>query len=470
VAWVEQCGSRSWRVRYRRQGFGVRSVSGFGLRRDAAAYAAGLEVDRRRRVWIDPVDSAVTVAEWTGRWFRSLDLDPRTIESYRSRLRCHILPRFGDLPLGAITALGVTEWVRELERDGFAPSTVSSQLNLLSMLLTDAADERLIPFNPVHRRRRRGRRSRRAVAERIWATPELAVRIAEQAGVLGGPIARLLIITAAWTGCRWGELAGLHRDNIDLQRGLLIIDPLVGALHESGAMRWLGPPKTRASARTIALPPFLTALLREHLAQHRYGFVFTTPSGTWLWRSTFLGRVFRPAVDGSDASGTKAGCAAVRPGLTFHGLRHSHKTWLIAGGAPEIAQARRLGHHLDNRVIETYSHVAPEVEQRLLEDLERRWHTAAPVPPTPSPSVVDCGWVAPVVPLFATVGVSRRASRGAAGTPSQRRNGGGAVLQFCPTRSTRSGRKPITEDRTGNAENPSDQPQRLKEGVLREWS
>jgi integrase len=102
------------------------------------------------------------------------------------------------------------------------------------------------------------------------------------------------------------------------------------------------------------------------------------PSGTWLWRSTFLRRVFRPAVDGSEASGTKAGCAAVRPGLTFHGLRHSPKTWMIADGAPEIAQARRLGHHLDNRVTETYSHVAPEVEQRLLDDLEHRWHTAAP--------------------------------------------------------------------------------------------
>jgi hypothetical protein len=42
-------------------------------------------VDRRRRVWIDPADGAVTVAEWVARWFRSLDLDPRTIESYRSR-------------------------------------------------------------------------------------------------------------------------------------------------------------------------------------------------------------------------------------------------------------------------------------------------------------------------------------------------------------------------------------------------
>ncbi|WP_328646318.1 hypothetical protein OHS58_44935 [Amycolatopsis sp. NBC_00348] len=41
----------------------------------------------------------------------------------------------------------------------------------------------------------------------------------------------------------------------------------------------------------IAWPPFLAALLREHLARHRRGFVFPAPSGTWLWRSTFLRRV-----------------------------------------------------------------------------------------------------------------------------------------------------------------------------------
>jgi integrase len=44
-----------------------------------------------------------------------------------------------------------------------------------------------------------------------------------------------------------------------------------------------------------------------------------------------------------EAAGTKAVCAAIRPGLTFHGLRHSHKTWLIAGGAPEIARPAGSG-------------------------------------------------------------------------------------------------------------------------------
>jgi len=200
---------------------------------------------------------------------------------------------------------------------------------VLSMMLEDAVDERLIATNPVHRRRRRGRRRERlpSPVERVWAMPEQVLRIAEQAGLLGGPSAGLLVITAAWTGCRWGELAGLQRDRLVLDscrdRGVMVVDPDTGALHESGRRLWLGPPKTPASARTITLPPFLVALLREHLASTAGGFVFTSPLGHRLRRSTFDRRVFRPAVDGN----TRAGTRPVRPGLTFHGLRHSHKTW-----------------------------------------------------------------------------------------------------------------------------------------------
>lgn len=31
-------------------------------------------------------------------------------------------------------------------------------------------------------------------------------------------------------------------------------------------------------------------------------------------------------------------------GLTPHGLRHSHKTWMLEDGIPEVLQAERLGH------------------------------------------------------------------------------------------------------------------------------
>ncbi|WP_101435459.1 tyrosine-type recombinase/integrase [Amycolatopsis echigonensis] len=157
-------------------------------------------------------------------------------------------------------------------------------------------------------------------------------------------------------------------------KGRLVVDAERGSLHECRGRRWLGRPKTPSSARRVALPPFLVGLLRRHLEVHPFEFVFTTSNGTWLWRSTFDRRVLRPAIDGRRRPGVRA--YAVCPGLTFHGLRHSHKTWLVAGGAPEIVQARRLGHHLPVRVVETYSHVAREVETRLLADLQRRWHKA----------------------------------------------------------------------------------------------
>lgn len=141
-----------------------------------------------------------------------------------------------------------------------------------------------------------------------------------------GPWAGVLIITAGWTGARWGELLGLQRHNIHLDDGFLVIDPDIGALHEVNGHFSLGPPKTAESARTITLPSFLTGLLRAHLATHTHNHVFVTAEGEHPRRSNFAPRAMRPAADGN----THLPQAPVRshpiqPGLTFHGLRHSHK-------------------------------------------------------------------------------------------------------------------------------------------------
>ena len=129
IAWVEQIGTQSWRVRY------------------------------------------------------------RTGDGYRSVLRCHILLRWGATPLHAITALGVNKWISDLRQLGYANTTVATIVKVLSMILTDAADEHLISTNPIRRYRRRGRRSHRIERERVWASPNEVLRIAEQAAALGGETA-----------------------------------------------------------------------------------------------------------------------------------------------------------------------------------------------------------------------------------------------------------------------------------------
>lgn len=377
MAWVEQVGANTWRVRYPVGGGRVGTLGGFQSERAARDRAAQLDLERRRGSWVDPVAGRITVAEWVVQWWPTIDVAERTLENYHRRLHRHILPRWGELRLGDITPSQVNAWAHDLSAAGYARSTVSSQIKLLSMLLIDAVDARVIQANPVRLRRNRGRRHHAPLTERVWAMPDQIVRVAAQARTLGGPTAELLIITAAWTGARWGEMARLQRCNLHLDAARLVIDPCVGALHESGTRLWLAPPKTSASIRSISLPPFLVALLGEHAETLEGPQVFPSLDGEWLRRSNFSRRVLRPAIDGNlSVASPRVRTEPVAPGLTFHGLRHSHKTWLIADGVPEIAQARRLGHHLSNRVVETYSHVAPEVERRMLDGLERRWYAA----------------------------------------------------------------------------------------------
>src|SRR5262245_19880207 len=68
MAWVEQTGKRSWRVRYPRSAGGNGSVSGSTSRTAAQDYAADVESDRRLGRWLDPDGAKTTVGSWAVRW------------------------------------------------------------------------------------------------------------------------------------------------------------------------------------------------------------------------------------------------------------------------------------------------------------------------------------------------------------------------------------------------------------------
>jgi hypothetical protein len=124
MAWVEQVGARSWRVRYPDEDGGVRSVPGFPTKQVAQEYAAILEVDRRQGVWVDPVAGQITMSAWTQRWWPTVKVAERTEENYLRRLRLHILPRWGHWRLCDITVDDVNAWVRDLVVCGYARSTI----------------------------------------------------------------------------------------------------------------------------------------------------------------------------------------------------------------------------------------------------------------------------------------------------------------------------------------------------------
>ncbi|WP_116046415.1 tyrosine-type recombinase/integrase [Amycolatopsis palatopharyngis] len=381
MPWAEQSADTTWRVRYRRDDGTIGSIPGFPTSTAANDHIADMEVAQRHGTWIDPAAGRITVAVWAPDWLASLDIDQRTEENYRSFLTKHVLPRWGSTALADITNLQVRTWEKHLRASGLAKTTVDSIIKCFSLTLGDAADEKLIAANPIHARRRGRRRRAHRTPRKVWAEPAEVLQIADQIARIYGPAGAVLFVTAAWTGARWGELVGLQRHHLHLvdgDTGFLVVDPDHGALHEPNrGPLYLGPPKTEESARTITLPPFLVPLLRAHLATHSHPHVFVTPNHDLHRRSNFSRRAVRPAADGNTHITNPAHrLHPIKPGLTFHGLRHSHKTWLIDDGVPEIAQALRLGHVLADKVQQTYSHVATAVEQRLLHGLQTRWNKA----------------------------------------------------------------------------------------------
>jgi len=350
--------------------------------------AREIEADQHRDTFYDRSRGRITLNAWLPRWQATLNLDDVTLENYRYLIDTHIGPRFGTWPLGDIHASDIGHWSTDLHA-GHEHSTVAGIIGLLGRILGDAVEDGLLPANPIRHHRNRGKRAFRIPHEMLWATPEEVLRGAQQAEQLQDRASAVLIITAAWTGCRGGELAGLQRANTHPDDRIIVIDPEIGALKETANRQWLGPPKTPASARTITLPAFLAVMLKHHLATHNSPIVFPNNAGGFMWRHSWRSRTFNPAFDGNvDDPHAPVRVDPVRPGLTFHELRHSHKTWLIAASIPEIGQARRLGHRMDRRVVEVYSHVADEVEAHIQAALKQAWldarHAIANHPVTPA--------------------------------------------------------------------------------------
>jgi integrase len=232
---------------------------------------------------------------------------------------------------------------------------------VLGLVLREAIDEHYLLFDPTARLRLRDGPDE----PRATATPEQIQRLAARMPNLH---ARTLVITAAYTGMRFGELAGLSRANVHLDRALIHVAGDTGALHEVSGNRWLGPPKTKAAVRDIRLPAFLVDGLDRLLHAHPYDTVFCTDAGRWLWRTTFIERTWRPACDGHPARGWEP----LLPGFRFHDLRHTHRTWMDEDGIAEPLKSQRLGHQLPG-IRGIYAHVTEPMHPPLLSALQDRW-------------------------------------------------------------------------------------------------
>jgi integrase len=176
-----------------------------------------------------------------------------------------------------------------------------------------------------------------------------------------------LVFTAAYTGLRWGELAGLKRRRVDLLRRELTVTEQLTELN--GELRF-APPKTDAGRRKVKLSPFLAELLADQLAARAQpgsdGLVFTTKACEPLRRGNFRRTYWLPAVR-----------AAGLEGLRFHELRHTAVALAIANGAHAKAIQARMGHSSVTITLDRYGHLLPSLDDQIADGLDRMYRLAA---------------------------------------------------------------------------------------------
>ncbi len=337
-----------------------------------------------------PGSAGLSVGEWVALWLPGIDVRAATESRYRSALRRHILPRWAQTPLVEITNEKVQCWAEKLHGEhGLSPASVDTIVRVLSFVLADAVAYCHLPSNPIRQFSWR-RRAAVGSGKPQYRTPSEVLQIADQVAVLYGSAGALLIVTAAWTGARWSELAALRRPNLHLfddDSGYLRVDPIDGVLYESGSQLWHGPPKTTESARAITVPPFLVRLLRAHLSTHDHPHVFTTPENALHRRSAFRRRALSRATEGnSDTQRIRIWLGATKPGLSFHEFRRSHRAWMVEDGVAPTTRCCRLGEKPPLTNSPTWPSGNPMLDTDLLAALQSRWNDAVESMPVASHS------------------------------------------------------------------------------------
>ena len=175
-----------------------------------------------------------------------------------------------------------------------------------------------------------------------------------------------LFYTSLFTGMRRAELLALRWSDIDLELCQLSVTRSMQYIHGEDKKNRISfrEPKTAKSRRLIALSPSTVLTLREHKAKQtelRQSLGYAPPLDNDLVFSHYDGSPLLPN------SATHAWIKLVRRcglyGIRLHDARHTHASLLLKQGVhPKIVQ-ERLGHGSIQITLDTYSHVAPGLQQ-----------------------------------------------------------------------------------------------------------
>jgi integrase len=266
-----------------------------------------------------------------------------TLSCYRSAIKCHFLPSFGNVPLEKVSSLRLSAFFADLAQQGLKPSTQKIIRACLSGIFGFFVDQNILSENPVAKAASAATDDGYSPAVRFLDEKQVLAFADALNSVTARADYKMGIEIALRTGMRRGEVMGLMWNDIDFSGNLIHVSH--NAVKSRDGLFVIGKVKTKRSNRVIPLPPGLkSALLCHKTAQEEYarslgsawdgslGLVCTSPTGN-IMSAPGLDFVFRKI-------------HKLRPDLpkvTMHSMRHSFATLMLFRGYSIIDVAAQLG-------------------------------------------------------------------------------------------------------------------------------
>ena len=360
-------GKKSWRIKYdlprdETDARRIAYVTVKGTRKDAEKELRRLLTALDRGMHVDP--SGLTVADYLDSWLADVapaSVGPKTLEHYQGLCRNQIKPHLGNIQLQKLRPVDIAAWLQALGKTELSVRSIRHAHGALRAALAHAATVELIERNVCTIIR----------APKLVRT-EVEILNGEQMAdtlqKLRGHSIYPIFALAIGTGARRGEIAALRWSDIDLDAATVRIERSLEQV--KGSIR-VKAPKTAAGRRTVSLPAFAVDALRDHRRQTlelrlQLGIgalpgdapVFGDIDGNWPSPHSIT-RSWRRAVRGRKL--TK---------VTFHALRHSHASALIAAGLDVVTVSKRLGHASPALTLGVYSHLFDNKDDQAAEAID----------------------------------------------------------------------------------------------------
>ena len=298
--------------------------------------------------------SAMKLSDWLAEYMKlyTSKLSPTTRASYEERISKRIDPYLGSIPIGALTAKQVQEWVEELQdEEGLKPKTVKNLYHILNTALKKAQTVHKIKNNPCD-----------GIELPEVEKPDIEVfdesEVERLLRVTKGTDMYLMAVLELSLGIRRGELNALRWEDVDFVNNVIHIRR---SRSMAGKEKVTKAPKTKAGVRDLYLGDNVAELLKNEYTKYcedvqkpgftDSGYIIHKKDGTQFSPDSITQKWIRFR--------RKHGFKEVK----FHGLRHTCATMMVAQNVDNKTVQVRMGHSDIRTTLNTYAHCLPSMNK-----------------------------------------------------------------------------------------------------------